>query len=73
MTTQTLMLRADRTEHITHTIALWITTKTAASESMRTKEAYEQAITAFRRLTLAAGIDLDGFPPTMPNATSDPG
>jgi hypothetical protein len=32
---------------------------------MRTKEAYQQAIESFRSTTLAAGIDLDGFPATI--------
>ena len=63
--TETLILREDRTEFITHTIQLWIKTKTEASESIRTKEMYGQTITAFRSMTFAAGIDLDGFPPTI--------
>jgi integrase/recombinase XerC len=63
--TGALLLRDDRTTLIDHTIDLWIKTKTDTSESMRTKEIYQQAITAFRRMTLAAGIDLDGFPPTI--------
>ena len=60
-----VLLRDNRTEFITHTFQLWIKTKTDASESIRTKEAYEQAITSFRNMTLAAGIDLDGFPPAL--------
>ena len=63
--TGALILREDRTELITHTIELWIKTKTQASESMRTKEMYEQTITTFRHVTLAAGIDLDGFSPAI--------
>jgi integrase len=63
--TEALMLREDRTELIGHTIALWLATKAGASESTRTKEAYEQAITAFRTTALAAGLDLDGFAPTL--------
>src|SRR5450631_3837131 len=63
--TEALILREDRTELIHNTIQLWIKTKTEASESMRTKEAYEQAITSFRMMTFAAGIDLDGFAPTI--------
>ena len=62
---EALILREDRTEFITHTIQLWIKTKTEASESMRTKEMYEQTIIAFRSMAFAAGIDLDGFPPTI--------
>jgi integrase len=62
--TETLFLRGERTRLIEHTIDLWIKTKTETSGSTRTKETYEQAIVAFRRMTLAAGIDLDGFPPT---------
>src|SRR5450631_71434 len=63
--TEALILREDRTELIHNTIQLWIKTKTEASESMRTKEAYEQAITSFRMMTFAAGIDLDGFAPAI--------
>jgi integrase/recombinase XerD len=63
--TDALLLRENRTEFITHTIQLWIKTKTDASESIRTKEVYEQTITAFRHMTFAAGIDLDGFPPAL--------
>jgi integrase len=61
----TLILQEDRTELINHVIQLWITTKTNTSDSMRTKEAYQQAIESFRSTTLAAGIDLDGFPATI--------
>lgn len=64
--TMALLLRNDRTALIDHTIALWITTKTQSSESLRTRENYERAITTFRDMALAAGIDLDGFPPTDP-------
>lgn len=60
---EVLMLHEDRTQLITHTIHLWIKTKTEVSESTRTQEMYEQAITAFRHMTLTAGIDLDGFSP----------
>lgn len=63
--TEMIILQENRTEFITHTIQLWIKTKTETSESIRTKEAYEQAITSFRNMTLAAGIDLDGFPPAI--------
>ncbi len=65
MTDHRLILHEDRTELITHTIQLWITTKTGLSESSRTKEMYEHFIMAFRSMTLSAGIDLDGFPPTI--------
>src|SRR6266571_3316823 len=60
-----LLVRGDRAELITHTIQLWIKTKAETSKSIRTKEAYEQAITTFRGMTLSAGIDLDGFPPSL--------
>jgi site-specific recombinase XerD len=63
--TEALILCEDRTELIHNTIQLWIKTKTQSSENRRTKEAYEQAITSFRVMTFAAGIDLGGFPPTM--------
>jgi integrase len=63
--TGALILREDRAAFIDHTIQLWIKTKTETSGSMRTKEIYEQTITAFRRMTMAAGIDLDGFPPAI--------
>lgn len=56
----------DRKALIDQTIALWIRTKAEASESARTKEDYERAITAFRGMVLAAGIDLDGFPANEP-------
>lgn len=59
----TLLLRDDQTALIDHTIALWITTKTETSESSRTRESYERAITSFRAMALGAGIDLDGFSP----------
>ena len=49
-----------------NTIALWIRTKAEASESERTREHYEQAITAFRAMALTAGIDLDGFAANEP-------
>src|SRR5260370_26865959 len=64
--TMALLLRNDRTALIDHTIALWIKTKAESSESSRTRESYERAITAFRGIALAAGIDLDGFPSTDP-------
>ncbi|GCE15082.1 tyrosine recombinase XerC [Tengunoibacter tsumagoiensis] len=60
-----LILHTNRTDLITSTIQLWIRTKAEASQSLRTKEAYEQAILSFRTMTIAAGIDLDGFPPDM--------
>jgi integrase len=64
--TVALLIRDDRTALIEHTIDLWLQTKAAASKSTRTKEAYEQAITSFRSMTLTAGIDLDGYPPAIP-------
>ncbi|MEO7020567.1 MAG: site-specific integrase [Ktedonobacteraceae bacterium] len=64
--TMVLLLRSDRTALIDHTIALWIKTKAELSNSLRTRESYEHAITTFRSMALAAGIDLDGFPPTDP-------
>ncbi len=69
--TEALILYEDQTEYITHTIQFWIKAKT--TQSMRTKEAYEQAITSFRRMAISAGIDLDGFPlgTSSPHATVD--
>jgi integrase len=61
-----LIERSDRTLLIEHTIALWVTTKTDASESGRTRESYERAIRSFRVMALSAGLDLDGFPPDEP-------
>lgn len=58
--------RNDRTMLIEHTITLWITTKTDASESERTRESYERAIRGFRAMALSAGMDLDGLPPGEP-------
>ncbi len=58
--------RSDRTTLIEHTIALWITTKTDASDSSRTRDSYERAILSFRGMALTAGIDLDGFSPMDP-------
>src|SRR5579884_2252324 len=60
-----LQLRDDRTALIEHTIDLWLQTKTELSKSTRTKGAYEQTITSFHNMTLTAGIDLDGFPPSI--------
>src|SRR5258708_23761303 len=57
---------SDRTTLIEHTISLWITTKTDASDSTRHRDNYERAILSFRGMALIAGIDLDGFPPTDP-------
>jgi hypothetical protein len=70
MTTETLLVIENRTKRIDYTIQLWLTTKTAASNSLRTKATYEHTITAFRQMTLAAGIDLDGFPPTAPTSSA---
>jgi site-specific recombinase XerD len=61
-----LLQQSNRTALIEHTISLWITTKTEASDSSRTKDSYERAILGFREMALTAGLDLDGFSPTAP-------
>ncbi len=63
--TQNLTLYSERFKHITQAIKVWLLSKEHETGSNRTKETYEDFITAFREQLQKAGYDLDGLPTSL--------